>query len=110
MSFSPTVSTEKGTTRRNSNTATKIPEVAKLTLKNPQVFSSVLRARKTHRDKADSSLTYWLPLSELEVLRLRLRAGDRLSVAIIGVERAEEEEAEIAKSSDPIEKLEASAS
>jgi hypothetical protein len=82
-----------GTARRNSK-AHVIPEVARLTLKNPQVFSSIVRARKTHPDKADSSLTYWLPLSELEVLRLRLRAGDRLSVAIIGVERAEEEEEE----------------
>jgi hypothetical protein len=29
-----------------------------------------VRARKTHPDKADSSLTYWLTLSEAEVMRL----------------------------------------
>jgi hypothetical protein len=87
-----------GTARRNSK-AHIIPEVARLTLKNPKVFSSIVRARKTHPDKADSSLTYWLTLSEAEVMRLRIKEGDRVSAAILSIERADEEEEEETKDS-----------
>jgi hypothetical protein len=82
-----------GAARRDSKPHV-IPEVARLTLKNPKVFSSIVRARKTHPDKASSSLTYWLTLSEAEVMRLRIKEGDRVSAAILSVERADEEEEE----------------
>jgi protein involved in polysaccharide export with SLBB domain len=97
MSSSSTVSMQKGVVRRNANIV-KIPETARLVLKNPKLFSSILRSRKTHPGKATSGLTFWLPLSEAEISRLRLRPGDRVSVAIVNIDRAEEQEEETKES------------
>jgi hypothetical protein len=92
MSTSLVNQVASGAVRRNTNHAIKIPEISRVILKNPKTFSAILKCKKTHPDKQDSSLTYWLSLSEAEVMRLRLGEGDRITVAIMAVEKATEEE------------------
>jgi hypothetical protein len=92
MSVSVMSQVASGAVRRNANHAIKIPEMSRVILKNPKTFSAILKCKKTHPDKEDSSLTYWISLSEAEVMRLRLNEGDRITVAIMSVEKATEDE------------------